>query len=171
MVDNFWSDAACQIFAQAAIHGHLHIIRWLREQELPGPWNPQWPHEYAFSAAADYCHLNIMRWLYENGFPWNQQYGTQYMQTAAFLGDLRALEWAQCQHPPFVMDETVCGASTYLSVLKWLRTRHPPCPWDDSDRDHAHRAIFIQEHLMRCGLTREVAVLITDIVCKIEIDG
>ena len=113
----------------AAGRGHLHIIQWLREQYPPCPWDPP-PYEVnkIFSAAAESGQLHIMRWLYENGFPWKQQYGTQYMQTAAGTGDLRALEWAQCQHPPFVMDETSCEVSLYLTVLKLLRTQDPPCP-------------------------------------------
>ena len=81
-------------------------------------------------------------------FHWKQQYGTQYMRVAAEEVDLKALEWAQSQHPPFVMHETVCAGSMHLSVFKWLRTRDPPCPWTDADCQFAQRAIFIQEHLM-----------------------
>ena len=150
--------------------GHLHILQWLQQQ--PSVEVRSTPlmleRENAFIAAAACGHLHIMRWLYENGFPWKQQYGTQYMQTAAGTGDLRALEWAQCQHPPFVMNETICGASVYLSVFKWLRTRDPSCPWDDVVRDLAQRAIFLQEHLPRCGLTGDVAVIVADMVSESE---
>ncbi len=90
------------------------------------------------------------------------------MQTAAGKGDLRALEWAQCQHPPFVMNETICGASVYLSVFKWLRTRDPPYPWDDVVLRPCTESHFIQEHLTRCGLTGDVAVIVADMVDEIE---
>ena len=168
-----WDVMAC---VRAARSGHLHIIRWLREQDPPCPWDT-YPPPYGdcgtVSAAGESGHLHVMRWLYESGFPWEQQYGTQYMQAAAGKGDLKALEWARSQHPPFVMDETVCEASWYMSlgaigVLEWLRTQDPPCPWTSFTRLYSQRAIFIKEHLTLCGLAGEVAVVITDIVCKIE---
>ena len=139
-------DPPCQwsvkAYVQAASKGHLRIIRWLREQDPPCPWgsqpqeediegplDPRYEETNTFSAAAKSHDLHIMRWLYEDGFPWKQQYGTQYMQAAAEQGDLKALDWARSQHPPFVMDETVCEASLWdsassraISVLRWLRT-------------------------------------------------
>ena len=166
-------DPPCQwsvkAYVQAAASGHLHIIQWLREQQPPCPWDPP-PYRAidTFCAAADGGHLHVMRWLYENRFHWKQQYGTKYMQVAAQVGDLKALEWAQSQRPPFVMHEIVCAASLHLNVFKWLRTRDPPCAWSKVARHLAQRAIFIQEYLMRCGLTGEVAVTITDILCDIE---
>ena len=101
----------------AAGRGHLHIIQWLREQYPPCPWDPP-PYEVnkIFSAAAESGQLHIMRWLYENGLPWKQQYGTQYMRAAAEKGDLKALEWAQSQHPPFVMMR-LCVTQTHISVF------------------------------------------------------
>ena len=161
-----WSTEA---YAQAASSGHLHIIQWLREQDPPCPWEPPPDEEdQIFPAAWNSNHLHVMRWLHENGFHWAPQYGTKYMWVAAGVGDLKALEWAQSQHPPFAMHAIVCAASVHLSVLKWLRTRDPPCPWSNFDRHLAQRAIFIQEYLMRCGLTGELADIITDIVCEIE---
>ena len=175
-----WSVTA---YVRAARKGHLHIIQWLRKQDPPCPWDPQLPQEDtdalqedpdAFSAAASSEHLHIMRWLYENGFPWKQWSGTQYMQVAASKGDLEALDWARSQHPPFAINETVCEANLWwvsfsaVAVLRWLRTQDPPCPWDNSTRHYAQRATFIKVHLTQCGLAGDVAVMSTNIVSDIE---
>ena len=90
------------------------------------------------------------------------------MRAAAEKGDIEALDWAQSQAPPFVMDETLCEASLNLNVMKWLRTRSPSCPWTNTHRVLAQRAYLIQTHLMLCGLQGEVPVIIRDIVRQLE---
>ena len=115
------------------------------------------------------------------------------MLTAAFDGDLGALDWAQSQHLPFRMDEALCVAAAtngQIEALRWLRRQQPPCPWDEQTCRHAAlhgscdtlkwlrvngcpwnpatqwaaNAMSIQEVLVYCGLPREVAIMMRDIV-------
>ena len=212
-----WDEDTC---AGAAEYGHLHIIQWVRQQIPPCPWNHstcgwaahngdlptlQWLRqqqppcpwdEDTLSYAVERRHNHILRWVHKNGYPLDEEYSTEFMQKAAFDGDLGALDWAQSQHLPFTMDETLCveaASNGQIDVLQWLRHQHPPCPWDEQSCRHAAlhgscdtlkwlrtqvppcpwnpatqlwaaNAMFIDKILVSCGLPKELAIMIRDIV-------
>jgi len=76
-------DGTCEPFNIAAIHGHLNILQWLRENGCD--WN-----ENTCATAAKYGHLHILQWARENGCPWDITTCGQ----AAINGHYHILYWA-----------------------------------------------------------------------------
>jgi hypothetical protein len=110
----------------AARRGHLGVLRWLRAQDPPCPWS-----KLTCSAAATSGHLDVLRWLraQDPPCPWDDD----ACFAAARAGNLDVLQWLRAQDPPCLWDEETCVAAARagnLYVLRWLRAQSPPCPWD-----------------------------------------
>ena len=57
------------IYAIAAVPGHIHILEWAREQRIPcGPKKAA----AACTAATLSGNLKVLIWLRRNGFPWDK---------------------------------------------------------------------------------------------------
>lgn len=53
-----WDDLSC---SYAALHNHLHVLKWLRENGCP--WN-----KWTSASAARGGNLEMLQWLRENGW-------------------------------------------------------------------------------------------------------
>ncbi|CAM9164428.1 unnamed protein product [Chrysoparadoxa australica] len=119
-----WSDACCR---QAAKHGHIHILRWLRSFDDPCPWN-----EATCEAAAYGGHLDTLKWLREapDPCPWNE--GTCAL--AARGGHLHILEWLKNSADSCPWGVRTCADAAqggHVHVLEWLRQGPERCPWSE----------------------------------------
>ena len=54
------------VSAEAALGGHLEVLKWLREQGCP--WNAK-----VCAQAAKGGHLEVLKWLREQDCPWDQE--------------------------------------------------------------------------------------------------
>jgi hypothetical protein len=111
----------------AARNGQLDVLRWLRAQDPPCPWD-----EMACAFAAQNGHLNVLKWLRSQDppCPWNQIACTY----AAEKGYLEVLQWMRAQVPPCPWGVWTCiraAEKGYLEVLQWMRAQVPPCPWEE----------------------------------------
>jgi hypothetical protein len=117
----------------AAKNGHLGVLKWLRAQDPPCPWD-----EWVCSCAAENGHLDVLRWMRAQNppCPWDE-WACIY---AVGNGQLDILKWLRAQVPPCPWDRWACAYAAkngHLGVLKWLRSQNPPCPWDESACTHA----------------------------------
>ncbi|KAJ1443327.1 hypothetical protein B484DRAFT_321707 [Ochromonadaceae sp. CCMP2298] len=129
----------------AARGGHLNVLRWLRAQHPPCPWNIMtcyraaqnghldnppcpWNEDSCASAERD-GHLDVLQWLraQDPPCPWHERSCTY----AAGHGHLHVLQWLRAQDPPRPWEGSCAYAagSGQLHVLQWLRAQDPPCPW------------------------------------------
>ena len=70
--------------AGAALHGHLMVLKWLRDNGCP------WDASTCFQAASG-GHLNVLKWLRNNGCPKNAGASAR----AASEEHLEVLKWLQ----------------------------------------------------------------------------
>ena len=77
-----WDSSVCY---QAALNGHLEVLRWARSQGCP--WN-----ENAPCAAAMNGHLKTLVWLIQEGCPYDKE---ECRRVAEFGGERtrKVLEW------------------------------------------------------------------------------
>ena len=85
----------------AAGKGHLHILKWMREQNIYFSWK-----ECLCENAAANGHLQVLQWLraQDPPCPWSVDtciYAAQY-------GHLHILEWLRAQSPPCPWDAWTC---------------------------------------------------------------
>ena len=116
-----WDIKSC---IKAALGGHFNILKWLRSQDPPCPWN-----ELTCSAAVNGGHFNILKWLRSQDppCPWNER-SCKY---AAENGNLDILKWLRNQYPPCPWDESTCEYATkngHLNCLKYAIENN--CPFD-----------------------------------------
>ena len=52
--------------SNAAKGGHLDVLKWLRSQDPPCPWNKETCRYAALSG-----HLDVLKWLIDNGCPYD----------------------------------------------------------------------------------------------------
>jgi len=100
----------------AARHGHLDVIQWVRANGCP--WNG-----IVYVNAGD--RLDTAEWARRNGRPWD----ASVCARVAASGDMRLLEWLWKNGCPW--DADTCAAAArerHLDVLKWARS--DGCPWD-----------------------------------------
>ena len=50
----------------AAMHGHLEVLKWLRDNDCPLNLRTS-------SCAAEGGHLDVLKWLRDNGCPWDDE--------------------------------------------------------------------------------------------------
>ncbi len=116
---------------EAALNGHLEILKWLDRQGLP--------YGGAFSRNTSVCsarggHLHCLKWLQEK----SAHDLSDLMYVCAAHGHLNVLKWAFEQGGVF--DEWTCACaakSGSLECLQWLHANN--CPWDDATCLHAAR--------------------------------
>ena len=114
-------------FIVAAGEGQLDVLKWLREQGPPCPWDV-----IACNDAAAGGHLDVLKWLraQEPPCPWDKSACSR----AAERGHLDVVKWLRGQEPPCPWDANACrraAAGGQLDLLKWLRAQEPPCPWNE----------------------------------------
>lgn len=132
--------------ASVAFVGRFDILRWLRSQDPPCPWDDcttseaasggyfdmmKWAHENGCpwdssvcTGAAEGGYLEILQWAREHGCPWS----TWTCAFAAGGGHLVIIQWAHSQGCPW--DKHTCSyaaANGHLHVLQWARSQG--CPW------------------------------------------
>ena len=142
------------ISSHAAGAGQLHIVQWLREQNIPCDSGTctaaadsghleilQWCHthgvewdEDTFGAAADGGHWPVLNYLYDNGCPWD----SFTCSKAAAEGRLEVLQWLRSKGCPWC-PQTPSFAAYYghFDVLKWAYYNN--CPVDYDTCISAHR--------------------------------
>ena len=106
----------------AAKTGNLTLLKQLRAQNPPCPWN-----EVICASAARYNHLEILKWCRAQipPCPWDEQ----VYRYAALNGHLEILKWCRAQIPPCPWDERTCATAAlngHLETLQWIRAQKPP---------------------------------------------
>jgi len=127
-----WNGNTC---IEAARHGHLEVLQWLRAQDPPCPWGEVERFSgfvTAATAAAKGGHLHVLQWAraQDPPCPWDVKTCSQ----AATGGHLHVLQWLRAQDPPCDWDIKTCAKAAeggHFEVLRWLRAQDPPCPWDE----------------------------------------
>ncbi len=102
----------------AALNGHLNILIWAREHDIP--WD-----SVTCSSASLNGHLGCLKWARKNGCEWNQ-YTCAY---AAQNGKLECLKWARekgCEWNEYTC--SLAASNGHLEILKWARENG--CVWD-----------------------------------------
>ena len=113
----------------AALKGDLEILKILRNQNPPCPWET-WE---CMGEAARGGHIDVMEWIYIQDPSW-KSYGCAGRE-AAIGGHIDVLEWICSKtYEPFWDEHTFTYAvmGGHIKVLEWLRKRDPPCPWSDA---------------------------------------
>jgi len=108
----------CDIMVQAALHGHLEVMKYLRQLGIS--WN-----ERTCAMAAKNGHLELLKWARANQCPWDA-WTCAY---AAMNGHLELLKWARANQCPW--DEWTCALAAtngHLELLKWARSNG--CRWN-----------------------------------------
>lgn len=105
------------ICAAAAFEGHFEILKWLRSQTPPCPWN-----EDTCAWASSGGHLEMLKWAKSQTppCPWDMR----VFSHAAAGGHLEVLEWARTQRPsPWGFWESdvfnAAAGRGNLEILKW----------------------------------------------------
>jgi hypothetical protein len=140
-----FSSSTHLLCAEVAGRGHLHVLKWLRENgcgwEGDTCWKAaesghldvlKWAREkgckwdaWTCAFAAEGGHLNVLKWARENGCKWDAWTCTY----AARGGHLNVLKWAR--ENGCVWDERTCSYAArggHFNVLKWAREKG--CKWD-----------------------------------------
>jgi len=109
-------------YGKIAGNGWLSVLKWLRKQDPPYPWN-----EWTCMAAAKEGHLEVLKWLRKQDppCPWNKM----TCWWAAEKGHLEILKWLREQDPPCPWNSGTCRGKAarwaaekgHLEILKWLR--------------------------------------------------
>jgi len=68
MNTNIYRNGAVAIGVAAAKSSHLDVLKWLRSQDPPCPWDHMASH-----AASGKGHLDVLKWLVDNGCPYYGQ--------------------------------------------------------------------------------------------------
>ena len=143
---------AADACAAAAAGGHLHVLQWLVQAQLP----PCLINEKTTRAAASSGSLEVLQWLVARGCPVTVDcarvaaggghldilmflrmrgmlFPIDVCKAAAAGGHLGVLSYLRSLAPQTPWDKSVCCdavESGSLPVLQWLRAQDPPCPWD-----------------------------------------
>lgn len=83
-------DYTCE---QATKNGHLGILKWLRAQDPPRPWDKKSCYRAAYNG-----HLDVLKWA-RNQDP-SSSWDEKWMKDAAWGGQLEVLQWLRAQNPP-----------------------------------------------------------------------
>lgn len=124
---------------EATIHGHLHILEWLKnEKEIDLNGN-----DLTFDAAIN-GKVNILEWLKKKGLLHRgEQGGLRICNETARYGHLSTLKWLvdNC----YDVNADTCAAAAQsgdLDTLRWLR-EEINVPWDERVYNEAHYHIDI----------------------------
>lgn len=108
------------IFERAVWHGHLHVLRWMKQQGLL---------QYVDFSKEILCHLaSVIWWLHQQQI---QSHVSIYVGTAASEGDLELLQWV-AEHEELFADVQGWWGIGYraafkgeLPVLRWIHANRP----------------------------------------------
>jgi hypothetical protein len=169
---------------EAARGGHLHVVRWLREQGCP--W-----YANACAAAAGGGYLTLLQWLREQGCPWDATtcasaaegghldvlawarangcpiIGRNVTEPLARRGDLDTLVWAWGEGAP-LSSQTAADAALggHIHVLEWLRAHidvfEVPTWRSAAEEGHAH----VLDWLVARGYTCPTRAVLQAAACR-----
>ena len=116
---------------RAAANGHLAVLQWMKENNLP------LPNQIGAIWAAQDGHLAVLQWMKENNLPFPDQQGAN---GAAQNGHLAILQWMKKNNLPFPDEHAVNLAAYYghLAVLQWMKENSLPLP----DQEGANMAAY-----------------------------
>mmetsp|Transcript_19579 Transcript_19579/g.42486 ORF Transcript_19579/g.42486 Transcript_19579/m.42486 type:complete len:153 (-) Transcript_19579:61-519(-) len=128
---HFWDEGTC---SEAAGEGQLEVLKWLRAQDPPCPWSPDY-YESDSEYESEYESVSSSGFVSE--IDWEHDHESIYLReqeegpccAAAENGQLEALQWLLAEGCPWFA--TACDAAArngHLAVLQWLRAKG--CPWD-----------------------------------------
>ena len=105
----------------AAWHGHLEVLKWMKENNLP------LPDQQGANWAAQNGHLEVLKWMKENNLPLPDQYSANW---AAQNGHLEVLKWMRENNLVLPDRDGANWAAEYghLEVLKWMKENNLPFP-------------------------------------------
>lgn len=100
----------------AAIHGHLHVVKWLLENQSEDCTIN------AVDIAAKFGHFDIVKFLIENR---SEGHTTEAVDNAASNGHLEILKYFVCTRHMHCNDRAVekAAANGHFHILLWLRMR------------------------------------------------
>jgi hypothetical protein len=119
---------ACKVtpaMEDAAIAGHLPVLRWLHENAASA--RTQRMTLDAMDSAAVNGHLDVLQWLHDNR---QESCTTRAMDGAARAGRLEIVQWLHAHRREGCTTQAMDGAATngHLEVLAWLHEhRHEGC--------------------------------------------
>jgi hypothetical protein len=105
---------------------NLDIVKWLRAQKQPCPWN-----ESCCYFAAINKDLTMLKFLRSENppCPWDKLVLSELISQKNY--DM--IKWCRSQNPPCPWDEsTIIEASDDKDMVCYLRYLDPPCPWDEN---------------------------------------
>jgi len=119
-----------KVCADAASMGHMHVVKWLREQDPPCPWGAN-----VCAAAAGGGQLRMLQWLREHECPWD----VTTLLPAAQRGHVDVLQWGWEQDCPIALRLAVTAAREgRLDVLQWAWEHD--CIWEEDVVDLCNAA-------------------------------
>jgi len=104
----------------AAKHGHLPILKWVRDEYgsiSDGPWNI---NIYAIKPICKDDQERLLDWCYENGDIFKPEVNQLILKKSLKRSWIHVLEWLKRHNCFYWHDEYWISASISLDVLKWL---------------------------------------------------
>ncbi len=118
--------------------GHLHVLKWLKEQNCP-------IDEDSYDSAAYGDHMNILEWLFEQNVP----KGNWAMVSAAEKGNINVLNWLLEHGFPYNKSASfnACGRCQIKS-LEWILSKGFPFSKSclEDNRTDKSVVLFLNEH-------------------------
>lgn len=145
-----WSQSCTQ---RACKNGRLEILKWMREQQPPCPWNAECCKNAAWYATF-HRDLSVLRWLRSQDppCPWDTECMTMASWWANMYDNLEVLQWLRGQDPPCPWDEAsffmASRAATNLKVVRWLYENGCPFNFDEVYNDEHAVKQFIKDWMV-----------------------
>ncbi len=101
---------------RAAETGHLAILQWIKENNLP------LPNQYGANWAAGNSHFTILQWMKENNLPLPDETGANW---AAENGHLSILQWMKENGLPLPNQQVIKRTATnsHTAIVNWLASQ------------------------------------------------
>lgn len=104
----------------AAKHGHLEILKWMKENNLP------LPSQLGANWAVEFAPIEVLQWLKENNII-PDELGSY---RAVYVGRLDVLQWLEENNIYFTNqnDANTAAAYGHLDILQWMKDNNAPLP-------------------------------------------
>lgn len=125
------NDCFLSICKEAALHGHLSILKWVDEiypQRKLSTGKRSYFTTRTFEMAASCGYMPTLEWI----LPKISHMNSGACAEAASAGHLQVLQWLRNLDPPCPWDSTTCARAAsrgHFEVFKWARQNG--CPLDD----------------------------------------
>ena len=148
-----WNETACML--KAAAHGHVSVLLWLHEQDVPltvGENNGRQPMHVAASEG----HLAVVQWLHEQGVPLavTDDFGQQVIHFAALNAKLAVVQWLYEQGVLLTVTDNGGGQPIHhaawrghLDVVQWLYEQGVPLTETDENGEQPMHFAASEGHL------------------------